>query len=91
MDHQILCHKLNHYGIRGVANKWFSSYLSSRSQFIPVANSFSDLKPVIHDVFGVLLFLIYINDLHYALKLSEVTHFADDTNLIQFGDKSKTQ
>ena len=31
VDHQILCHKLNHYGIRGVANQWFSSYLSSRS------------------------------------------------------------
>ena len=39
VDHQILCHKLNHYGIRGVANKWFSSYLSSRSQFFSVANS----------------------------------------------------
>ena len=30
VDHRILCHKLNHYGIRGIANKWFSSYLSSR-------------------------------------------------------------
>ena len=39
VDHQILCHKLNHYGIRGVANKWFSSYLNSRSQFVSVANS----------------------------------------------------
>ena len=30
---------------------------------------------------GPLLFLIYINDLHVAIKYSEVHHFADDTNL----------
>ena len=33
VDHGILCHKLNHYGIRGIANKWFSSYLSSHNLF----------------------------------------------------------
>ena len=27
VDHKILLHKLNHYGFRGVINKWFSSYL----------------------------------------------------------------
>ena len=36
------------------------------------------------------MFLIYINDLHHALKFSEVTHFADDTNLIQFGDNLRS-
>ena len=30
VDHNILLQKLNHYGIRGVANDLFNSYLSNR-------------------------------------------------------------
>ena len=33
-------------------------------------------------VLGSLLFLIYINDLHVAIKHCKVHHFADDTNLL---------
>ena len=33
-------------------------------------------------VLGPLLFLIYINDLHNAIKFSTVHHFAGDTNLL---------
>ena len=33
IDHKILLNKLEHYGIHGVANKWFVSYLSNRKQF----------------------------------------------------------
>ena len=32
VDHNILLHKLDHYGFRGVINKWFSSYLLGRTQ-----------------------------------------------------------
>ena len=35
-------------------------------------------------ILGRLLFLIYINNLHVAIKYSEVHHFADDTNLLNF-------
>ena len=33
VDHQILLAKLNHYGIRGVSNDFFKSYLSNHNQY----------------------------------------------------------
>ena len=41
-------------------------------------------------VLGPLLFLIYINDLHHAMKFSTIHHFADDTNML-IVDKSIKQ
>ena len=92
VDHNILLRKLEHYGIRGVCNSWFKSYLSNRSQFVSVSGFDSSPLPIIHgvpqgSVLGPLLFLIYINDLHSAIKSCLVHHFADDTNLLLF-DKS---
>ena len=36
VDYQILLSKLNHYGIRGVSNDWFKSYLSNQNQYVPI-------------------------------------------------------
>ena len=36
VDHSSLLKKLEHYGIRGLANQWFRSYLSGRTQFTSV-------------------------------------------------------
>ena len=87
VDHKILLKKLDHYGIRGTANKWFESYLSNRQQFVTINDKHSSLKPMNFgvpqgSVLGPLLFLIYINDLHKAIHYSTTRHFADDTNLL---------
>ena len=94
VNHDILISKLDHYGIRGTANNWFSSYLKNRSQFVSILGYESSTKPINHgvpqgSVLGPLLFLIYINDLHYAIKNSKVFHFADDTNLLNISDSPK--
>ena len=46
-----LCHKLSHYGIRGIANKWLSSYLCSRQQFVSIGNNNSNCLPIRHGVY----------------------------------------
>ena len=87
VNHNILLDKLEHYGLRGVVNKWFKSYLSNRHQFVSIDGYESDLKEIKHgvpqgSVLGPLLFLIYINDLHNAIFYSRTYHFADDTHLL---------
>ena len=34
--------KLEYYGIRGIANDWFQSYLSNRKQFVTIGSTSSD-------------------------------------------------
>ena len=34
IDHDILLHKLSHYGIEDTTLSWFKSYLSNRTQFV---------------------------------------------------------
>ena len=95
VNHQILISKLYHYGIRGVANKWFSSYLSNRFQKVSLNGTSSQSLPITcgvpqGSILGPLLFLLYINDMHLSVEHSIIYHFADDTNLLYSCKSFKT-
>ena len=44
INHQIFISKLNEYGIRNHALKWFVSYLDNRAQRVNINSSLSDFK-----------------------------------------------
>ena len=46
IDHTLLLPKLRHYGVRGVANDWRSSYLENRMQYV----SFDDTDSILRNV-----------------------------------------
>ena len=86
VDHDILCKKLDVYGVQQRELSWFRSYLSNRKQFCRVNGVDSNVGEIEVGVpqgscLGPLLFLIYINDLPQAVQDSSVTMYADDTSL----------
>ena len=46
VNHSILLSKLSHYGIVGLENMWFKSYLQHRRQTVYVNGVFSDIQAV---------------------------------------------
>jgi hypothetical protein len=81
-----LLNKLNYYGIRGVANKWFASYLVNRKQYVQIGKTKSDIEFMNcgvpqGSILGPLLYLIYVNDISKSTN-AHILSFADDTSLI---------
>ena len=82
VPHRRLLYKLGYYGIRGSIHKWISSWLSEHSQKVVLDGQASDPVPVLSGVphglvLGLVLFLIFINDLPENIR-SSVRLFADD-------------
>ena len=92
VNHSILLQKLEHYGIRGVVNIWFYSYLNARHQTTRVGAHVSRRECCLNSVpqgsvSGPLLFLLCINDICTSSDKLSFFSFADDTNLL-YGNKS---
>ena len=86
LDHKILLHKLQYYGIQGISLAWFKSYLSNRVQFVEIDGIKSENKTIDTGVpqgsiLGPLLFIIYMNDINSVTNKFESILYADDTSL----------
>ena len=95
VHHDILCDKLNAYGLRGKINDLFKSYLSNRKQYVSLNGVDSPLEDITCGVpqgstLGPLLFLLYINDFRLCLDNTSNGHFADDTFIMYNSKKLKT-
>ena len=86
IDHRILLHKLQVYGIRGCALQWFCNYLADRLQCVcidDICSTFLQIKcgAPQGSILDHLLFIIYINDFVKSSYLFQFIMCADYTNL----------
>ena len=93
LDHDLLLHKMERYGLRGVVLDWFRSYLHDRKLRVkckPTSSGQIETSaefPIKYGTpqgscLGPLLFLIFCNDLCLNLSYLHCVQFADDTTLL---------
>jgi len=87
VNHQLLLKKLNYAGIRGIANKLISSYLSDRHQIVKINDKLSQSLSVKHSVpqetvLGPIFFILYINGLLNINTEAEIMYLADNTVIL---------
>ena len=72
VDHNLLLYKLKLVRLSDDTVNWFQSYLTNRKQRTSVGVSSGS-------ILGLLLFLIYVNDLPLCQLASEIILYADDS------------
>ena len=76
VNHEVMLYKLFLYAVRSIEFEWFSSHLESRQQFCAYQNIklISEWAPVVYltDHVLALLFLIYVNDLPFLVKITNL-------------------
>ena len=77
---------MEHYGIRGNALLWFTSYLSYRTQYVSINRINSETLHITcgvpqGSILGPFLFILFLNDIVNASKIAEIIMFANDTTL----------
>ena len=87
LDHNILLHKLDYYGIRVTCLALLKMYLSERKQFVKfsgVKSSLENITTGVHQgsILGPLSFIIYTNDISNACNIFKSIVYADDTTLM---------
>ena len=87
MNHTILLDKFKYYGVRGITNIWFKSFLQDRCQYTNIKECSSETLLITHgapqgSVLGPFLFVLYINNLYKVTMNFSVHHFADHTNIL---------
>ena len=86
VQHSILISKLCNFGITGIEQSWFASYLNHRSQIVKCETRLSSKEFITigipeGTILGPVLFNLYVNDLPSEISHGNVTIYADDISL----------